>query len=588
MKAHKRDFGELELDLAQYELRRRGAKVVLERQPMDLLILLAEKQGQLTTRKEIVTRLWGDRPYFDSDRGINTAIRKIRVALCDDPEQPRYIETIVGKGYRLVGKVRQVPSAPSTVRVTRLMVLPFRMLQADSDSAFLAFSVPDAVGAALSGFTSLVVRSTAAALRYGSDSLDLKRVAEEAAVDVVLTGTMLRAGETIRVNCQLIEAPAGTVRWSLQLQVSLRDLFQLQDHLVERIVGSLTLSLTAREHSLLKRDIPASPAAYECYLRGNELSRRGLAGAENLPVARDLYARGLEESPGYAPAWARLGRCHFLIGKGVEHPAENFALAESAFKRALELNPDLELAHSLYARLEADLGKAEQAMVRLLQRAATASTGPDLFASLVQCCRYCGLAEASLAAHERARKLDPQAATSVIQTYFQLGDYERALDHVNPGVWMTDAQALDALGRHQDALSILRVRERSPIPLPMRTYVRAWRALLEGNVKESIDAAEQAARHYIDPEGVFYMALVTARLDPGRALTMLEDSFKRGFFSVYALTRNAWLDPLRTDRRFEELLRLVRAKSQQAAEAYRNAGGHRVLGRPTPYQRTPS
>jgi len=584
VKANAGDFGELELDLTRYALSRAGAKVVLPKQSMDLLILLAEKQGQLTTRKEIVARLWGERPFFDSDRGINTAIRKIRFALRDTPNHPRYIETVVGKGYRLIGGVRQSPSAASTALVTRLMVLPFRMLRADSDSSFLAFSVPDAVATALSGFTSLVVRSTASAVRYAAESLDLKLIAEEAEVDVVLTGSILRAGETIRLTCQLIEVPLGTVRWSLQLQVSLRDLFQLQDHLVERIVGSLTFSLTAREHSLLKRDVPESPAAYEYYLRGNELSRRGLAGAENLPAARDLYVRGIEESPNYAPAWARLGRCYLLIGKGVENPAENFALAESAFKRALELNQDLDLAHSLYARLEAELGRAEQAMVRLLERARTASAGPDLYASLVQCCRYCGLAEASLAAHERARRLDPQVATSVIQTLFQLGDYEGALQHVNPGVWMTDAQALDALGRREEALSLLRSREQSPIPLTMRNYVGAWRALLEGKAKESIAAAGQAASHYMDPEGVFYMALVTVRLDPERGIEMLADSLKRGFFSVQALTRNAWLDPLRTDRRFAGLLQQVKARCRQAAEAYRNAGGHLVLGWPTPGQ----
>jgi DNA-binding winged helix-turn-helix (wHTH) protein len=111
VKVGNRDFSELELDLGRYELRRAGTKVVLEKQPMDLLILLTEKRGQLTTREEIVSRLWRDRPFFDSDRGINTAIRKIRLALHDDPKRPRYIETVVGKGYRLVGAVRQMASS---------------------------------------------------------------------------------------------------------------------------------------------------------------------------------------------------------------------------------------------------------------------------------------------------------------------------------------------------------------------------------------------------------------------------------------------------------------------------------------------
>jgi TolB-like protein len=454
------------------------------------------------------------------------------------------------------------------------------MLRPDPDSDFLAFSVPDAVVATLSGLGSLVVRSSAVALRDATAPIDLKGIAEKAAVDLVLTGTILRAGEAIRVNCQLIEASVGTVRWSLQLQPDFDDLFQLQDHLVERIVGSLTFSLTAHEHRMLKHDVPSSPAAYEFYLRGNELSRNGLARAENLRVARDLYLSGIEEDPGYAPAWARLGRCYLLIGKGVENHTENFALAESAFRRALELNPDLELAHSMYARLEAELGKAEQAMVRLLGRARTASTGPELFASLVQCCRYCGLVDASFAAHERARTLDPHIATSVIQTFFQVGDYEGALGHVNPGVWVVDAQALDALGRREEALSILRRREQSAVPITIRTYIRAWRALLDDNAKESMEAAEQAASRYIDPEGVFYMALVMVRFDRDRAIRMLDESFKKGFSSVHALTRNAWLVPLRSDPQFVDLLHRVEARCQETAKSYRNARGQQILGVP--------
>jgi DNA-binding winged helix-turn-helix (wHTH) protein/TolB-like protein/tetratricopeptide (TPR) repeat protein len=570
------DLAELELDLGRYELRLAGARIALEKQPMDLLILLVEKRGELATRDEIVTRLWGERTFFDADRAINTAIRKIRLALHDDADQPRYIETVVGRGYRFVGPVRQLPIVAPEAVVTRLMVLPFRMLRSDPDVAFLAFSVPDAVAAALSGLGSLTIRSTAAALQYATEPLDFGRIAEEASVDVVLTGTILRAGETIRVNCQLIEAPAGTVRGSLQLQVSLSDLFQLQDHLVERIVESLALSLTVREHRLLKKDVPASPAAYEFYLRGNELSRRGLAGAETLGVARDLYVRGLEEDPGYAPAWARLGRCYVLIGKGVENAAENFASAESSFQRALALNPDLELAHSLYAHLEAEVGRAGDAMVRLAGRAQAGSAEPSLFAALVQCCRYCGLLEASLAAHQRAHNLDPQIATSVGHTLYQLGDYQGALRHANSGVWMLDAMALDSLGRQEEAVAILMKREQSGIPAPMRAFVRAWRALLEGHARESLEAAEETVLRYIDPEGVFYMALVMARLgETDRALAVLAASLKRGFCSYHVLARNAWFDSLRSHPRFEETLRAAEAQCRDAVKAYQDCGGAR-------------
>ena len=101
---------ELELDLGCYQLRRNGNVLKLEKAPMELLILLVAKRGQLISREEIVERLWGRDVFVDSEHGINTAIRKIKQVLNDDREQPRFIETIVGKGYRFVSAIEVVPA----------------------------------------------------------------------------------------------------------------------------------------------------------------------------------------------------------------------------------------------------------------------------------------------------------------------------------------------------------------------------------------------------------------------------------------------------------------------------------------------
>ncbi len=143
--------------------------------------------------------------------------------------------------------------------ITRLIVLPFRVLRPDPDTDFLAVSLPDAITGALAGLGSLVVRSSAAAAKFAAKDLDFRRLAAEADVDVVLTGNLLRAGEQVRVTAQLVDAREGTVLWSHAPHVALRDVFQLQDQLVDLIVSSLSLSLTAREHRTLKVDVPASP-----------------------------------------------------------------------------------------------------------------------------------------------------------------------------------------------------------------------------------------------------------------------------------------------------------------------------------------
>ena len=142
--------------------------------------------------------------------------------------------------------------------MTRLIVLPFRALRSDADTDFLTFSLPDAITATLSGLQSLVVRSSLTAARFAGEAQDLARIAAEADVNVVLSGSLLRAGDRIRVTTQLAEAPAGTVVWSETSQVTMGDIFQLQDALTGQIVKSLSVPLTARDRRQLRHEVPAS------------------------------------------------------------------------------------------------------------------------------------------------------------------------------------------------------------------------------------------------------------------------------------------------------------------------------------------
>jgi serine/threonine protein kinase len=195
--------------------------------------------------------------------------------------------------------------------MTRLVVLPFRMLRPDPSIDFLAFSLADAISSALSGLPSLVVRSTAAASRFATDTPDIPALAVALDVDVVLLGTLLSSGEQVRVSAQLVQAPSGTLVRAMTSQSTSGEIFQLQDGLAKSIVESLSLSLTTGERGQINRDTPANPEAYECYLRANQIQ----LDSGQWVAARDLYARCLEYDPRFAPAWARLGRCYRLLGK---------------------------------------------------------------------------------------------------------------------------------------------------------------------------------------------------------------------------------------------------------------------------------
>ena len=303
----------------------------------------------------------------------------------------------------------------------RLIVLPFRMLRPDPETDFLAFSLPDALTTSLSGLKSLVVRSSLAASRFAGGAQDLKTIAAEADVDLIVTGTLLSAGDEIRVTAQLTDAASGTLVWSHSTQTSIGNVFRLQDELTERVVDALSLPLTAREQRILRQDVPSDPKAYEYYLRGNQFSH----DSKQWGAARDLYLRCVEADPCYAPAWARLGRIHHVMAKYLTTGArEGLEQAEAAFRQALDLNPDLAIAHKFYAQLEVDLGRAGDAMARLLPRAQGAAD-PEVFAGLVSPLRYSGLLEASVAAHSRAVALEPKIRTSVPHTWFLQRDYAR-------------------------------------------------------------------------------------------------------------------------------------------------------------------
>ena len=364
---------------------------------------------------------------------------------------------------------------PAARTMTRLIVLPFRMLRPDPEIDFLSFSLADAITASLGSLESLVVRSSLAAARFKADAPDLSALASELDVDAAVTGTLLRAGAQVRVATQLVEAPGGRLLWSQTAQVTLNDVFQLQDDLTRQIVESLSLPLSAREQRMLSHDAPATARSYEYYLRANELA----SDPKSWAIARDLYQQAVQEDPRYAPAWARLGRLHRLIGKLGGGSSEDLARAEAALQRALELNPDLPLAHNLTAQIDIDRGRARDAMVRLLGQASRRSTDPELFAGLVYACRYCGLLGASLRADARARRLDPSIKTSVDPHALDAGRARRgAGEHAWRRRWSC-AFSLVALGRAPEALEFLAEKEKK-VPPKIRQIIGGLRALLEG------------------------------------------------------------------------------------------------------------
>jgi serine/threonine protein kinase/tetratricopeptide (TPR) repeat protein len=520
-------------------------------------------------------------PALTGSPAVVAADRVIRRALAKRPaERPASAEAMAEE-LRAVRSVDGDDTATLALALTRIVVLPFRVLRPDPETDFLAFSLPDAIATSLSGIGSLVVRSSTTAARFAGEAPDLKALAAEADVDRVVMGTLLRSGDQLRATTQLVEAPGGTLLRSHAVQSSMGDLFRLQDDIARRVVEALALPLAARETASTPRNAP-SGRAYELYLRANELART----YDGLPRARDLYERSLELDPNFAPAWAHLGRCHRVIGKYVTDSPNSEARAEEALRRALELNPRLSLAHKFYAQLEADMGEAERALQRLLGEAARHGNDPELFAGLVHVCRYCGLYEQSISAHGEARRLDPNVPTSLEQTLLMTGDIDRLLAVELP-VLIAGADdfiriiGLGLAGRRDEARkAMLDTRPTSRIPA-FRLWSDTVMAWLERRPADMLGdmSALGSLKILADPEAIFQVGWLLCDVgEHERGLGHLQRAVAKGYCVVPTLSGARAFDALRSDPAFQTILSEAEAGRRQALAAFREGGGERLLG----------
>jgi len=457
----------------------------------------------------------------------------------------------------------------------RLIVLPFRILRPDPEIDFLSASLPEAISSTLSSLSSLQVRSSLTAAKYASEAPDLRALAQEAGVDTVLTGSVLRAGEELQVTTQLVEAPAGTVVWSHRERLPLRDVFALEESVSRRVMDSLKLPVTDTEEHQIGRDAPASPTAYEFYLRGAHQSY----GTQGWRVARELYTKSLEHDPRYAPAWAALARASFLLAKySGENPETNYAKAQTALARALELNPDLGKAHALLTTIEVNSGKTLEALVRLLRRTKRYPNNAEFYQGLVLTLRYCGLLDASIAANAHARRLDPGIVTSVPHTYVMHGDLDRAMEDADSDLGMS-AMVLFLRGQYAEARQRLAGFDFPVETGPLGAWIRFVKAVVEQDRDSQLAATKVLTSAAFDAEGTYYAAWSFALLEEwDAALSSFHRSVTDGFYCFPTFKRASVFDPIRTRPEFQEAFRLAQAKHHEAHRIFVEEGGPQLLG----------
>ena len=449
------------LDLKRYQLLDGDQPVRLERQPFEALILLAERRGELVSRDEIASRLWADGVFVDTDRSINSIIRKLRQALGDDPDRPVFIETVVGKGYRFVGPIEITPqttdigqnattiSAGDTRRLhvrhtlgvafvvaaivivaswlsfrgplrksaaspaRSIAVLPLQNLSGDSTQDYFADGVTEELTSVLAQSSDLRVISHTSVARYKNTRTPVAEIAKELNVDAVIEGSVLRSGDRVRITAQLIRAPADQAIWSNTYERGLRDILILQRDITEDIAEQVKIKLAPKSRTTRALD----PESHDLYLRG--LSYLDINTEAALQTAISYFQKALARNPEYAEAYAGIADCYVTLGTFYVPPLQTMPQAKAAALKALELNPNLSDAHvalgSVYYLYEWDWSAAQREAETAIRLNPNDAYALDLLAGYYG---TMGRAEDSMVQLKRARALDPNAAGVLGDTVF--------------------------------------------------------------------------------------------------------------------------------------------------------------------------
>ena len=381
-------FSVFDMDLETGEFRKHGLRIRLQRQPFEVLALLIDRAGDVVTREELQQKLWPANTFVDFDHGLNKAINKIREALGDSADSPRFVETVARRGYRFLADVRTsgpavhaAPANPVPVEVAppvikersswtwlvtasvlvvlatagvlwgvhsamppapaihSLAVLPLESLSSDPSQDYFADGMTDELITELGRISALRVISRTSVMSYKHTRKPLREIARELNVDAVVEGTVLRSGNAVRITAQLIDGTSDTHLWSDSYEGELRNTLTLQNSVARAIAAQIRVSLNPQEQAALHSAPLVNPAAYESYLKGRFFWNKRTANG--LSTALAYFSQATEQDPDYAPAYSGLADTYALLGDwqyAVMTPMEALPKAKDAAIKAIALD----------------------------------------------------------------------------------------------------------------------------------------------------------------------------------------------------------------------------------------------------------
>ncbi len=590
-------FGSFEVNPRTGELRKQGIRIKLHEKPFQLLLALIERPGEIVTRKELQDRLWPQDTFGEFENGLNNAISRLREALGDTAETPRFIETLPRRGYRLIPEVSQSlpPSKAAHSRpwllvfgivlgvslaigavyrfvsirkpaIRSLAVLPFRNLGTGTADDYLAGGMTDAVTTELAKLGVSKVISETSVVQFKDTKKSVPDIAHMLDVDAIVEGAVLRDGSRVRITVQLIGADTDRHLWADSYERQMTDILALQDEVALGVAHAIKLKIFPGAAGQSASPRPVNTEAYEAYLKGSYFAQKR---DESFLRAKDYFQQAIQLDPGYAPAYAGLSDFYSRDG-GQLPPTEALLKAREYAQQALRLDPDLSDSHTslayIYFLFDWNWPAADQEFKRAIALAPGLARSHYWYAVYLAAM---GRSAEAITEAQRAVDLDPLSISAhhgAAVAAVCAGQYDRSiaegrkileLDANDPRAYLDMAAGHSQKGMYPEALQDmekgLTLSHRDPFFLSIAAYVYGRLGNVEqaGKLLEEMRAASK--KSFVGP---FYFA--TAFVGVGKekeAMEALEEGYKAHDPDIVGLNSTPWFAPLRSDSRFQDLVR---------------------------------
>jgi len=607
-------FGVFELDARSGELRSKGSRVKLQDQPLQVLLAVLEKPGQVVTREELRARLWPADTFVDFDHGLNAAVKRLRDALGDTAENPRYIETLPRHGYRFIAAAvpdalppershtslkqwgwllgvtavllvvgalvavdgggvrgRLLSRSAAQPQVRSLAVLPLANLSGDPEQEYFADGMTEQLIGELSQLSGLKVISRTSVMQYkGERKKGLPQIGRELNADAVMEGSVLRSGNRVRVAAHMIYARTDQNLLTETYEQDLGDVLKLQREVAESITEKVRLKLTLEEKARLGEVRQVKSEAFDAYLRAMQFN---WLGPQGLKEAQSYFIQAIQKDPGFADAYGALADCYVNRADGrLLSPQDAFPPAKQALRRALELDEKNCSAHLAQVwiswRYDWDWAAADREFKYALQ---LCPNSEEIHWTHTYYAAWAGHGAEALAELEKTRELDPLMterrflhAKGLI--YYHLRDYKTMVEvgqklvAAAGGSWLAhyilgtgyegSGQTLEAISEYQKSVE-LSAGNQDPAASLGHAYATTGR---RGDAQKILRQWQhQMESTYVSP---YMFATVYAGLgEKDKAFEYLEKAYQeRSSDLPYFLRADLRIDTLRSDPRFQDLL----------------------------------